>query len=359
MNILITGAAGQAGSYLSELLIEGGHRVIGLVRRNSTSESHWRLERVLNHRNFILEVGDVTDPMYIFSLLTRHKPDIIYNTAAQSHVHISFSQPLATFDSVALGCINILEAVRLINQNCTANFNPHIIQFSSSEMFGSNSVKVNEEDVQNESTPFSPNSPYSIAKLAAHNYCLLFRRAYKIRVSPVILFNYESPRRGEQFVTKKITTWIAELKYNKEKYGIKNIGNNTINFENSEEIVSMPKLRLGNIHSVRDWGHCRDYMRAMIKIGEREPGDYILSTGQIFSVSNFLQKCLHYIGIYDDMKNYFITDDSLLRPLEVPYLKGDCSKTMRKLDWKPTITVDNLVKEMIDFDYEKIRRRRV
>lgn len=359
MNILITGAAGQAGSYLTELFLDLGFRVIGLVRRNSTSESHWRIHDSLKHKNFVLEVGDVTDNGIIFSLLSKYKPELIYNTAAQSHVHISFSQPGYTWDVVAKGVLNILENIRLIRDTLSSSYNPHFVQFSSSEMFGSNATNVNGEDVQNEKTPFLPNSPYSVAKLAAHNYCLLYRRAYQFNVSPVILFNYESPRRGEQFVTKKITKWIANLKYNKEKNNITSVGDSIIGLNNIDNNTFdyIPKLKLGNIESVRDWGHCKDYMKAMVKIGLKGPGDYILSTGEIYSVKNFLYKCFQYIGINEKFEQYYNIDPNLFRPLEVPYLKGECTRTMKLLNWKPLITVDDLVKEMIDFDYETIRRR--
>lgn len=356
MNILITGVAGQAGSYLAELLLYAGHRVIGLIRRTSNTDGLYRLQNVLGHKNFILETGDITDPYNIFSLLSKYRPEVVYNAAAQSHVHISFTQPGYTWDVVAKGCLNLLENIRLI-QTSNPSYNPHFIQFSSSEMFGSNYITIDGEDVQNLDTPFAPNSPYSVAKLAAHNYCHLYRRAYGFNVSPVILFNYESPRRGEQFVTKKITQWIANLKYYQEKYGPMTITPNLITFSSDEGVKILPKLKLGNIDSVRDWGHCLDYMKAMVKIAEKGPDDYLLCTGQIYTVKNFLYNCLVEIGIYGEFENYYLIDKELFRPLEVPYLKGECSTTMAKLDWKPYSTVKKLIKEMIDFDYEKIRKR--
>lgn len=319
----ITGITGQDGSYLAENLLNRGYNVIGLYRRTSTYNFN-RISNIINHPQLILEEFDVTDPADCVNIITKHRPHQFYNLAAQSHVATSFKQPTTTFEINSVGVINILENIRKFSP--TTRF----YQASTSEMFGCNySVDTNGNKYQNENTPLLPQSPYAVAKLASHRMVQIYREAYNLYATSGILFNHESPRRGENFVTRKITRYIGQL----------------INKKTSE------KLKLGNIKAVRDWGHAKDYveaMRLMLTVGK--PDDFVISTGQSHTVEEFLQIAF---GLFDlNYLDHIEIDPDLYRPAEVEYLRGDSTKAQTILGWKPVISFDKLVEDMVNSDIE-------
>lgn len=337
---LVTGITGQAGYYLSKILLREGFKVIGLKRRNSTLNNEYRLQNLKG--DLKLEYGDITDPISLIPLLVKYKPSHFYNLAAQSHVWISFKEPLHTFEVTAKGVLNCLEAIRI------SGIDTKFFQASSSEMFGTN-VSIQDEKIvhldysrindaekkylascnayfQYEDTPFNPQSPYAVAKVAAHNYCQLYKKAYGMWVSCGIMGNYESPFRGEEFVTKKITSYLAKL---------------TRSYQ--------PLLKLGNIESFRDWTFAGDTMEAVyLMMQQDKPDNYVIGTGETNSVKTFLETAIDYLNRlgYHINKDCYEIDPELFRPSEVPYLKMDSSK-IRKLGWKPKENFKSLVEMMM------------
>ena len=320
---LITGVTGQDGSYLAELLLHHNYNVIGLYRRSSS----FNLERLYNvaaHPSFNLVEFDLTDPSSCVSIINQYKPDEIYNLAAQSHVATSFNQPTTTFEIDTIGVINLLESIRKFSSYTK------FYQASTSEMFGSNySTDSDGNKYQNENTTLLPQSPYAVAKMASHRMIQIYRDAYKLYACSGILFNHESPRRGLNFVTRKITNFIAQLVTNK--------------------IPSDSKLPLGNLNASRDWGHAKDYVEGMyLMMQQEQPDDYVLSTGVTYTVESFCEKAFNYVNL--NYKDYIVIDPELYRPCEVNYLKGDSSKVKSSLGWAPKISFDELVQDMLNSD---------
>jgi GDPmannose 4,6-dehydratase len=312
----ITGIGGQDGSYLAEYLLELGYEVHGIVRRNSTPEHQQsRLDGVRENENLHVYYGDLLDQSGLERLLRDIQPDEVYNIAAQSHVRISFEIPQFTVQSNALGVMNILEAVR---NNCpTARF----YQASSSEMFG---LSVEEDGSQRETTPMNPVSPYGCTKVFGYNITRNYRRAYKMHASNGILFNHESPRRGSNFVTNKVVKAAVRI-----KLGLQD------------------KLELGNMDSYRDWGHSKDYVKAMhLIVQQDEPGDFVVSTGVTHSVREMCDYVFGKLGL--DYKDYVYQNPKFLRPEELPYLKGDSTKIRTELGWEPEYTFETLMDDMIE-----------
>lgn len=318
---MISGATGQDGSYLSDYLLEKGYKVIGLHRRSSVN-NFTRLANSLLNTNFYLEEFDVTDPSVVGSLVSKYQPDEFYNLASQSHVGTSFKQPSTTFEIGTIGVINILEAIR--NYSGDTKF----YQASTSEMFGRNfSVDSSGNKYQDENTEFLPQNPYGVAKLASHRMVQIYRNAYNIFACSGILFNHESPRRGENFVTRKITKYIGKI----------------INKKINEN------LKLGNLNSSRDWGHAKDYIKAMHLMLQKDiPSDYVISSGESHSVLSFVKKAFDHAGL--SYKEHIEIDPELYRPAEVEYLKGVSTKAQNELGWSPETSFDDLIKDMVDSD---------
>lgn len=317
---LITGITGQDGSYLAELLLTKGYDVHGVVRRSS-SMNRGRIDH-LQHANpshqegsrFVLHYGDMTDSGGLNRLVKTVRPTEIYNLAAQSHVQISFDQPEYTGDADGLGTTRLLEAVR------TTGLPTRFYQASTSEMFGLSPPP------QSETTPFHPRSPYAAAKLYAHWMTINYREAHKLFACSGILFNHESPRRGENFVTRKVTRGIAQILAGKTD-----------------------KLRMGNLDAMRDWGHARDYVEAMwMMLQQDEADDFVIATGVTRSVREFVEAAFGFAGL--DWNKYVVIDEAYLRPADVHQLRGDASKAAKKLGWKPTTTFAELVHEMLEHD---------
>ncbi len=323
---LITGITGQAGSYLAELLLEKGYEVHGVIRRASTlvTERIGHLGTDADERTDRLELhyGDLSDATGLTSIVLDTEPDEIYNLGAQSHVRVSFDQPIYTVDIVALGALRMLEAARLLQQRKNVKF----YQASSSEMFG----KVDEVP-QRETTRFHPRSPYACAKVFAFHQTVNYREAYDLFACNGILFNHESPRRGEMFVTRKITRAATRIR------------------EGLQE-----KLSLGNLDARRDWGYAKDYVEAMWRMLQQDtPDDYVIATGETHSVQEFLELAFARVGL--DWREHVETDPRLLRPSEVDCLQGDASKARRELGWQPATSFEELVHLMVDADWELAR----
>ena len=313
---VLSGANGQDGSYLAELLLGKGYKVYGIVRRSSVNTLE-RLAGVLDNPDFVLVEGDITDAASVSGIITQAQPDEVYNLAAQSHVGSSFEQPVATIMIDAVGPLNFLEAIRRIKPNC------RFYQASTSELFGDTT-----ESPQSETTRFQPASPYAIAKLAAHNSVALYRRAYGLYACAGILFNHESIRRGELFVTRKITRYVAKLA------------------KAIQEGCSIPRLKLGNLDARRDWGFAGDYVEAMwLMLQQDQPEDFVIATGQTWTIKQFLQEAFGFIGI--DWDRCVEVDPSCLRPADVNLLCGDASRAYEKLGWLPKTSFRELVREMV------------
>jgi GDPmannose 4,6-dehydratase len=320
---LITGITGQDGSYLSELLMEKGYEVHGIIRRTSTFNTD-RIDHIYEdpHKEsarLFLHYGDLTDGVTLRRILEEVKPVEIYNLGAQSHVRVSFDSPEYTVDSVGMGTLRLLEAIR---DYCNrTGIDVRFYQAGSSEMFG----KV--QDVpQKETTPFYPRSPYACAKVYAHWQTVNYRESYDLFACNGILFNHESPRRGETFVTRKITRAIARIVAGQQK-----------------------KLYLGNLDSKRDWGYAKDYVRAMwLMLQQEHPDDYVVATGETHSIREFLDVSFKYVNL--DWHDYVEFDPRYLRPAEVDLLIGDPSKAKEKLGWEPSVTFEQLVGLMVDAD---------
>lgn len=315
---LITGVSGQDGSYLAELLLEKGYRVFGAVRRSSSENLH-RIEHLLS--DIELVQADLLDPQSLISMLRRTRPREVYNLAAQSYVPLSWEQPMLTAEFNAVGVARLLEAVRLVDPEI------RFYQASSSEMFG----KVREVP-QNENTPFHPRSPYGVAKVYGHYITVNYRESYGLFACSGILFNHESPRRGKEFVTRKITDAVARI-----------------------HCGLADEVRLGNLQARRDWGYAKDYVRAMwLMLQQDEPDDYVIATGEAHSVEEFAALAFAQVGL--DWRDYVRVDPNLLRPAEVDHLIGDASKARRKLGWQPTVSFPELVRIMVEADLEAVRR---
>ena len=325
---IIYGVTGQDGSYLSDLLLSKEYTVYGVTRRTSFNNT-LRISHLLNKKQFHLVQGDVTDISSIYGLLNEVQPDEVYNLAAQSHVGTSFNQPLLTWNVTGQGCINILEVIRqMVNR-------PRFYQASSSEMFGDQyNLDNNREKYQDERTTFNPQSPYAIAKLAAHSAVSLYRRSYNLFACGGILFNHESERRGERFVTRKISRYVADLHWA------------------TQTGRSIPSLKLGNLSAQRDWGHAEDYVEAMWMMLQHDYADnFVISTGNTYSVEDYLKEAFKCINIVEYM-DYVEIDESLMRPSEVPYLRGISKKAERRLGWKPKVGFKNLVSRMVQCDIQ-------
>lgn len=344
---IIWGCTGQDGSHLAEFLLERGYEVVGVSRRSSTDTSG-RLTLAKTNERFRLIDGDITDAHSVREVLSKNEDvDEVYNLAAQSHVSVSFKQPALTWDITGKGALNILQTIVDLKLNC------RFYQASSSEMFGA-SYDTDGHGVkyQDENTKFMPQSPYAIAKCAAHYMTRLFREAYGLHASAGILFNHEGERRGETFVTRKITKWIGDF--------YKWISDNNIIYSNlsdcnkTDSIVyngsRFPKLRLGNLDAWRDWGYAGDYIEAMWLMMQQEtPDDYVICTGETHTIREFLDVAFKQIGIYDWSK--FVTiDPEFYRPAEVDYLRGRNWKALNKLEWKPKHSFEDLVKRMVKHD---------
>ena len=331
---IITGVNGQDGSYLAELLLDKGYKVIGL-HRHSANLNLENLSEVRDHENFSWECVDITDPSSIFSCISKHQPDELYNLAAQSFVKVSFDQPSTTFEANCVGVVNILEAVKKSCPTCK------VYQASTSEMFGKNYSSGFVENIwntkyQNEETPFIPQSPYGVAKLAAHHMCRLYREGYGMFVCCGILFNHESPRRGHQFVTRKITNYVGEL-------------------ANAKDPKNFRKLELGNLDAQRDWGHARDYVEAMwLMLQHSIPDDYVVSTGKSHTIKELLEKSFDCIGA--KWEDHVVINEAYKRPSEVDFLLGDSSKIRNTLKWTPKTSFEMLIVEMVANDIRRYDR---
>ena len=313
---LITGINGQDGSYLAEFLIGKGYDVFGTVKRNSVAENQTaRLDSVYDKIGKNLIYADLTDLASLLNALRISNPDEVYNLAAQSHVRISFDQPIYTANATGLGTLNLLEAVR--------SFNPKIkiYQASSSEMFGNS---IDSDGFQRESTPLNPVSPYGCAKVFSYNICRNYRNSYGMYISNGILFNHESPRRGTNFVTNKVCKEAVKIKLGLSK-----------------------KLALGNLDATRDWGHAKDYVEAMWLILQQEsPEDYVCSTGVSHSVEDLVEYVFSKLDL--DWKDYVVQDEKFLRPEELDDLKGDSRKLRSLTGWSPKYTFETMLDEMIE-----------
>jgi len=343
--VLITGITGQDGSYLAEFLLKKNYIVHG-IKRKSSSFNTQRVDHIYvdpHYRtNFFLHYADLTDSNSIFKIISEIRPDEIYNLGAQSHVGVSFENPEYTAQVSGLGTLRILKAIRFLKLKKTKFY-----QAGTSELFG----KINKKKIFDENSEFNPKSPYGASKLFAHHITKIYRESYKIFACNGILFNHESPRRGETFVTRKITRFLTRWLYGLEK-----------------------TLYLGNIYAIRDWGHAKDYIEMQWKImQQKNPDDYVISTGAICSVKEFINKCCfilnikvlwsgkgldeHAFIIKNNKKNILIRiDKSYFRPLEVDFLRGDSKKAFKKLNFKPKYNLKSLIKEMIDSDLELAKK---
>ena len=383
---IIFGITGQDGSYLAELLLEKGYDVVGVTRRVSVSTLN-RIEHILPKINIV--EGDITDGFNVCKIIQEEKPDEVYNLAAQSHVGTSFKQPSLTWDITGAGVLNILEAIRYSSRKDDIRF----YQASSSEMFGKNySTSANVSLVtdkkghvvvdnptsegtyeykkyQDENTPFIPQSPYAIAKLAAHHLVRNYREGYGIHGSCGILFNHESERRGENFVTRKITKWLGEfVAWRENNKGFFDISSDPDNISLRDDdtlhggigkvLTSFPKLRLGNLDARRDWGHAADYVEAMwLMLQQDEPDDYVVATGETYSVREFLDIAFGHIGI-SDWGDHVVIDPKFYRAAEVDYLLGIPTKAENKLGWVRKVSFKDLATRMVDYDVKKARLQR-
>ena len=327
---LITGITGQDGSYLAELLLEKGYEVHGIIRRVSMINTH-RIDQIYDNPNLTLHYGDLTDSTNLVRVIQKVQPDEIYNLGAQSHVKVSFEMPEYTGQTDALGTLRVLEAVRLLGMENRVR----IYQASTSELYG-----LVQETPQTETTPFHPRSPYGVAKLYGYWIVKNYREAYGMHCSSGILFNHESPRRGETFVTRKITRGLSRI-----SVGLQDC------------------LYLGNLNAMRDWGHAKDYVKAMwLMLQQDEPDDYVIATGEQHSVREFVEKSADYFGMkiewmgegldeigfdWHTKKPVVKVSKKYFRPAEVETLLGDPTKAKEKLGWEPETTFDQLIEDMV------------
>ncbi len=318
----ITGITGQDGSYLAEFLLDKGYRVYGMTRRTST-QNFARIQHIIHNENLELVSGDLVDQHSITHALKEIQPDEIYNLAAQSFVKASWSQPVLTGEFTAIGVTRVLDAMKLVCPQ--AKF----YQASSSEMFG----KVREVP-QNENTPFYPRSPYGVAKVYGHWITVNYRESFDMFAVSGILFNHESPRRGLEFVTRKIANAVARIKLGKQQF-----------------------VELGNLEAKRDWGYAKDYVEAMwLMLQQDEPEDYVIATGETHSVREFLDLACQAAGL-ENWENYYRHNPEFDRPAEVDLLVGDATKAKEKLGWRPTVTFEELVNLMVEAEIKKEGKR--
>ena len=316
---LITGITGQDGSYLAELLLEQGYDVVGMVRRSSTVNFE-RITHLMDDVEFA--AGDLLDQMSMIEVLQKHRPEEVYNLAAQSFVQTSFGQPVLTGETTALGVTRLLDAIRIVDDSI------RFYQASSSEMFG----KVHEVP-QSETTPFHPRSPYGVAKVYGHWITVNYRESYDLHASSGILFNHESPRRGLEFVTRKITHGAAQI-----------------------ALGQATELRLGNLDAKRDWGFAGDYVEAMWRMLQQEaPDDFVICTGETHSVREFCELAFGRAGL--DYEDHVVVDERFFRPAEVDLLVGDAAKAETHLGWRPRTRFNQLVEMMVDHDLETLQRQ--
>src|ERR1700760_3917846 len=320
---LITGVTGQDGSYLSQFMLQKGYRVVGMMRRSASSDMVGeRLRWVGKLKDGELVDGNLIDLSSLIRLLQTYRPDEVYNLGAQSFVAASWNQPLLTGQVTGIGAANILEALRIARPKA------RFYQASSSEMFG----RIQEQQ-QNERTPFYPRSPYAVAKLYAHWMTVNHRESFGIHASSGVLFNHESPLRGIEFVTRKITDGVARIK-----------------------LGLATELPLGNLEAKRDWGHARDYVRAMwLMLQQDSPDDYVVATGRTTTIREFCRLAFTYAGL--NFEEHVVTRADLLRPAEVDVLLGDASKARQKLNWQPSVTLEDMVAEMVEADLARHRAR--
>jgi GDPmannose 4,6-dehydratase len=327
---LLTGVTGQDGSYLAELLLDKGYEVHGIIRRSSSFNTD-RIDHIYDDPHepdarLLLHYGDLSDGTCLRRIIEKVQPDEIYNLGAQSHVMVSFEQPEYTADVVATGTLRLLECVR--DYQAHSGRTVRFYQAGSSEMYGSSSPP------QSENTRFHPRSPYGVAKVAAYHYAVNYREAYGLFVSNGILFNHESPRRGETFVTRKITRAVGRI-----KLGLQDT------------------LYLGNLGAKRDWGYAGDYVEAMWRMLQAdEPGDFVIATGRSQTVGQFVEAAFGCVGL--NWRDHVRIDPRYLRPAEVQHLCGDASRAREKLGWAPTMDLDELVRSMVEHDLELARQER-
>lgn len=315
---LITGITGQDGSYLAELLLEKGYKVFGMVRRTST-EKFDRIQHFMDKLELVQ--GDLTDQSSLDEAVRNHKPDEVYNLGSQSFVPTSFNQPVLTAEITGLGPVRVLEAIRRMKPDTK------FYQASSSEMFGNT-----KEVPQRETTSFYPRSPYGIAKVYAHWITVNYRESYNLFASSGILFNHESPRRGIEFVTRKITNMVAKIK-----------------------LGLAEKLPLGNLEAKRDWGFAGDYVDAMWRMLQQPgPSDFVVATGRSRSVQEFVEIAFSSVGL--DWKKHVVQDPKLFRPADVDHLIGDASRAREKLGWKPNVSFEEMVRMMVENDLRQLNR---
>jgi GDPmannose 4,6-dehydratase len=315
---LVTGITGQDGAYLAEHLLAHGYEVHGMVRPLSRQS----FEHIAHLRETVhLHEADLLDQLSIVNVINKVRPHEVYNLAAQTFVPTSWTQPLLTGEFTALGVTRVLEAIRLVDRSI------HFYQASSSEMFGRAT-----EEPQNEDTPFHPRSPYGVAKVYGHWITVNYRESYGIFACSGILFNHESPRRGREFVSRKVSDAVARIK---------------LRLQN--------ELRMGNLSARRDWGFAGDYVRAMwLMLQQDEPEDFVIATGQQHSVQELVELAFGHAGL--DWRKHLVIDESLFRPAEVNTLRGDASNARKKLGWQPTVTFEQLIRMMVDADLERVRR---
>lgn len=317
-NALITGITGQDGAYLSKLLLSKGYRVHGILARRS-SDTLWRLRELGIAEDVVLLDGDLTDLSSLIRAMDVSKADEVYNLGAQSFVGSSWQQPILTAQVDGIGALNVLEAVRIVNDKA------HFYQASTSEMFG-----LIQAEMQSESTPFYPRSPYGVAKLMAHWATVNYRESFGMHASSGILFNHESPLRGIEFVTRKVTDAVARIKLGKQR-----------------------ELRLGNIDSMRDWGFAGDYVEAMwLMTQQAEGGDYVVATGLTTTVRDMCKIAFGHVGL--NMDDHLVIDEKFFRPAEVDVLLGNPGKAMEKLGWKPKTSLEQLITMMVDADMRRL-----
>tara|TARA_B100001564_G_scaffold80942_1_gene65129 strand:+ start:659 stop:1702 length:1044 start_codon:yes stop_codon:yes gene_type:complete len=344
MKAIITGITGQDGSHLADLLLEKNYEVLGVARRCSVDTSE-RVKHLSSNKKFKLIEGDITDVSSVINIFKNNdNVDEVYNLAAQSHVGTSFRQPALTWDITGKGCLNLLQSLKDLDMQHVKFY-----QASSSEMFGSNyDIDRQGRKYQDEKTKFMPNSPYAIAKCAAHHVVRIFRDAYGVHASCGILFNHEGPRRGENFVTQKIIKWICEFK---SWLSYTSLDNFPMDFTEDHIVIhreGFPKLRLGNLDASRDWGYAGDYVEAMWMMLQQDmPDDYVICTGETNTIRDFLNAAFKYINV-ENWENYVVIDQDLYRPCEVEYLKGDYSKAKAQLGWEPKHNLEGLIKLMMD-----------
>lgn len=323
LTALVTGITGQDGAYLAKNLLDKGYRVIGLApRRSSSCVNQWRLDWLGVTDRVIMEDGDLIDLSSLIRILTKYQPSEIYNLGAQSFVHTSWDQPLLTGQVTGIGAVNVLEAMRIATPEA------HLYQASTSEMYG-----LIQEPQQSESTPFYPRSPYAAAKLYAHWMTVNYRESFGFYTCSGILFNHESPLRGLEFVTRKVTDAVARIKLGREQ-----------------------ELRLGNIDAKRDWGHARDYVEAMwLMLQQQTADDYVIATGRTTTVRDMCQIAFDHVGL--KMDDHLVIDPVLFRPAEVDVLLGNPNKAKEKLDWQATTTLEQMIVEMVDADMSRLASR--